>query len=566
MDGRARGGKRDVGCNAYPPGALQRELTTSGPPRLVWAGCACTPDTLVERFPLPTSTPRLDLRGITKRFPGCLANDHVDLTLLPGEVHALLGENGAGKSTLVKIIYGVLSADSGTLAWEGREVAIASPHAARQLGIGMVFQHFSLFDTLTVAENIALGIEEKVPLKELSQRIRTVSERYGLALDPERHVFDLSVGERQRVEIVRCLLQDPRLLIMDEPTSVLTPQEVNKLFETLRRLAAEGCTILYISHKLEEIRTICDRATVLRGGKVVATCDPRRETARSLAEMMIGTTLATPERATQPAAGAARLEVRHLSTTTDIPFATELKDVSLEVRAGEIVGIAGVAGNGQAELLAALSGETRVVVESAVRIDGRPVGHLGPRERRELGLAFVPEERLGRGAVPELSLAENALLSGYAREPLVNRGMVHFGRARGYADRIIHLFNVATHGHRAEARSLSGGNLQKFIIGREILQKPKLLVVGQPTWGVDAGAAAAIHQALIDLARGGAAVLVVSQDLDELFVLCDRICVLFHGRLSASTPTHQTTVEQIGLLMGGLFDTPGDGEEVGRVV
>ncbi|HYG89089.1 MAG TPA: ABC transporter ATP-binding protein [Azospirillum sp.] len=514
---------------------------------------------------MPTPTPRLELRGITKRFPGCLANDHVNLTLLPGEIHALLGENGAGKSTLVKMIYGVLHADAGTLIWEGREVTIPSPHAARQLGIGMVFQHFSLFDTLTVAENIALGIEDKGPLKDLSQRIRTVSERYGLALDPERHVFDLSVGERQRVEIVRCLLQDPRLLIMDEPTSVLTPQEVGRLFETLRRLSAEGCTILYISHKLEEIRELCDCATVLRGGKVVATCDPRKETARSLAEMMIGTTLTTPARQAQPVAGAPRLEVRNLSTTTDIPFATELKNVSLEVRAGEIVGIAGVAGNGQAELMAALSGETLVGDEAAVRIDGRPVGHLGPRARRELGLAFVPEERLGRGAVPELNLSENALLSGYAREPLVRGGMVRFGRARSYADRIIKLFNVATHGNRAEARSLSGGNLQKFIIGREILQKPKLLIVGQPTWGVDAGAAAAIHQALIDLARSGTAVLVVSQDLDELFVLCDRISVLFHGRLSPSSPTHQTTVEQIGLLMGGLFGGDGEEGDVGRV-
>ncbi|MGQ9369720.1 ABC transporter ATP-binding protein [Azospirillum sp. ST 5-10] len=512
--------------------------------------------------PLSTDlTPRLALRGITKRFPGCLANDAVELTLLPGEIHALLGENGAGKSTLVKIIYGVQHADSGTMLWEGREVRVADPAAARRLGIGMVFQHFSLFDTLTVAENIALGLDEAGPMKALEARIRTVSERYGLALDPQRHVFDLSVGERQRVEIVRCLLQDPRLLIMDEPTSVLTPQEVLRLFETLRRLAAEGRTILYISHKLEEIRTLCDRATVLRGGRVVAACDPRARSARELAEMMIGAELSSPERAPFLADGderAPRLEVRHLSTTSDNPFATNLKDVGFAVRPGEIFGVAGVAGNGQAELLAALSGETLLADEGAVRIDGRAVGHLGPRGRRELGLAFVPEERLGRGAVPELSLSENALLSGYAREPLVRRGLVHFGRARGYAERIIELFDVVAHGHRAEARSLSGGNLQKFIIGREILQKPRLLVVGQPTWGVDAGAAAAIHQALIDLARGGAAVLVVSQDLDELFVLSDRIAVLFHGRLSESRPTHKTSVEEIGLLMGGLFGAPED--------
>ncbi len=510
----------------------------------------------------PTTPPhRLELRGVTKRFPGCLANDAVDLILRPGEIHALLGENGAGKSTLVKIIYGVLHADSGSIRWQGEEVAIPDPAGARRLGIGMVFQHFSLFDTLTVAENIALGLERPGPMEALSRRIGAVSERYGLALDPARHVHSLSVGERQRVEIVRCLLQDPKLLIMDEPTSVLTPQEAARLFETLRRLAAEGCTILYISHKLEEIRALCDRATVLRGGRVVGACDPRRETARSLAEMMIGTELSTPERLPPAAAGGPKLQVRHLSTTSANPFATDLKDVSFEVRAGEILGIAGVAGNGQAELMAALSGEELVADPAAVCIAGLPAGHLGPRERRRLGLAFVPEERLGRGAVPELSLAENALLSGYAREPLVRRGLVNFGRARSYAERIIGAFNVVAHGHRAEARSLSGGNLQKFIIGREILQKPGLLVVGQPTWGVDAGAAAAIHRALIELARAGAAVLVISQDLDELFVLSDRIAVLFHGRLSESRSTHHTSVEEIGLLMGGLFDHPPDPDE-----
>ncbi len=520
-----------------------------------------------ETYPPDAPPPRLALRGITKRFPGCLANDHVDLILQPGEIHALLGENGAGKSTLVKMIYGVLHPDSGTMLWQGREVTVPDPAGARRLGIGMVFQHFSLFDTLTVTENIALGLDNAGPMDALAERIRTVSQRYGLALDPGRHVFHLSVGERQRVEIVRCLLQDPKLLIMDEPTSVLTPQEAAKLFETLRRLAAEGCTILYISHKLEEIRALCSRATVLRAGKVVGACDPRQETARSLAEMMMGAELAMPERPPQGAAGAARLSVRHLSTTSDNPFATNLKDVCFEVRSGEILGIAGVAGNGQAELMAALSGEALIADAGAVVIEGTSAGHLGPRARRALGLAFVPEERLGRGAVPELSLSENALLSGYASEPLVRGGMVNFGRARAYAETIIRGFNVVAHGHRAEARSLSGGNLQKFIIGREILQRPKLLIVGQPTWGVDAGAAAAIHKALIGLARSGAAVLVISQDLDELFVLSDRISVLFHGRLSDSRPTHETTVERIGLLMGGLFGTPPDEDgEIARAV
>jgi simple sugar transport system ATP-binding protein len=524
--------------------------------------------------PVSTSVPRLRLRGITRRFPGCLACDAVDLDLSAGEIHALLGENGAGKSTLVKIIFGVLHADAGSIAWEGREVVLHGPAAARRLGIGMVFQHFSLFDSLTVAENVALGLDGVRPGGELDRRIVDVSRRYGLALDPGRAVHALSVGERQRVEIVRCLLQDPRLLILDEPTSVLTPQEADSLFAVLRRLAGEGCTILLISHKLDEIRAVCDRATVLRGGRVVGACEPARETARGLAELMIGGELATPQRPPAPPEGAVRLEVRGLSAAAPDPFAPSLKDVSFTVRGGEILGIAGVAGNGQAQLLAALSGEAPVGRDDAIVMDGQPVGGLGPRRRRALGLAFVPEERLGRGAVPDLSLADNALLSGYAGPspeagspeagPLVARGLIRSGRARAFAERIIERFGVVATGHRAEARSLSGGNLQKFIIGREIMQHPRLLVVGQPTWGVDAGAAATIRQALMDLARGGAAVVVVSQDLDELFAMTDRIAVLFRGRLSETRPTHRTSPEQVGQLMGGLFggEDDDDGEGV----
>ena len=498
------------------------------------------------------------LRGITKRFPGCLANDRVDLALLPGEIHALLGENGAGKSTLVKIIDGVLHADAGEILWEGVPVQIAGPAVARRLGIGMVFQHFSLFGSLTVAENIALGIDKPGRISRLAERIGTVADRYGLGLDPGRLVHTLSVGERQRVEIVRCLLQDPKLLIMDEPTSVLTPQEVDVLFATVRRLAAEGRTILDISHKLEELRTLCDRATVMRAGRVVASCDPRQETARSLAEMMIGGELTIPDRPAATAAGEPRLVVDRLSLSTDDPFGTDISDISFAVRAGEVFGIAGVAGNGQAELLSALSGERLAPADAAVKIDGRAVGHVGPRGRRALGLAFVPEERLGRGAVPDLSLADNALLSGYGRHGMVRRGLISFANARAFAQRIVESFGVVATGHRAEARSLSGGNLQKFIVGREILQQPRLLIAAAPTWGVDAGAAVSIHRALIDLAAQGVAVLVISQDLDELFAISDRIAVMFHGRLSASRATRRTSVEQVGLLMGGLFDQVDD--------
>ncbi len=502
-------------------------------------------------------TPRLVLSKITKQYPGCLANDAVDLTVMPGEIHALLGENGAGKSTLVKIIYGVLAADSGTTSWEGQPITIKDPNAARKLGIGMVFQHFSLFEALTVLENIALGMPDERDLGVLAARVNEVSTAYGLPLDLERDVHDLSVGERQRIEILRCLLQAPKLLIMDEPTSVLTPQEAEKLFETLRRLASEGCSILYISHKLDEIRALCERATVLRQGKVVATADPRKETAANLAGMMIGTELTQPRPRGDRQAGEIRLEVDDLSLASSIPFGVDLEGISLELRAGEILGIAGVAGNGQVELQEALSGEAPVVRAAAIKIDGRPVGRSNPIARRRLGIAFLPEERLGHGAVPSMTLIENALLSGFGPKNLVAAGgVIREAATKGYAETVVERFDVRTSGIDAEARSLSGGNLQKFIIGREIEQQPGILIAAQPTWGVDAGAATLIHQALFDLAAAGAAVLVMSQDLDELLAITDRLAVLHLGKLSKSYPTDQVSAEQIGLLMGGAAGTP----------
>ncbi len=497
--------------------------------------------------------PRLDLANITKRFPGCLANDAVDLAVMPGEIHALLGENGAGKSTLVKIIYGVLEADSGTIAWEGQQITIKDPNAARSLGIGMVFQHFSLFEALTVLENIALGIPGERDMASLAGRVEDVSKTYGLPLDPSRYVHDLSVGERQRIEIVRCLLQTPKLLIMDEPTSVLTPQEVEKLFNTLRRLASEGCSILYISHKLDEIRVLCHRATILRQGRVVATCDPTEETAASLASMMIGTDLKRPQPRGDRQPGEIRLEVDGLSLASPEPFGIDLDGISFDVRAGEIVGIAGVAGNGQVELQEALSGEVPIAPDQAITIDGTSVGQLGTQARRALGLGFVPEERLGHGAVPDMALTENALLSAFGQMKLLTAtGVIKEDATRLFAESVVDRFDVRTSGVDAEARSLSGGNLQKFIIGREIEQHPSILIAAQPTWGVDAGAASVIHQALFDLADQGTAILVVSQDLDELFAICDRLAVLHVGRLSKSYPNTEISAEQIGLLMGGL--------------
>ncbi|HVO88492.1 MAG TPA: ABC transporter ATP-binding protein [Casimicrobiaceae bacterium] len=495
----------------------------------------------------PARVPRLSLHGITKSYPTVVANDHIDLDVVPGEIHAVLGENGAGKSTLMKIIYGVIQPDAGTIAWEGTPTIIASPGHARRLGIGMVFQHFSLFETLTVAQNIALALDAPPPAAELARRIRETSTRYGLPLDPERRVHGMAVGERQRVEILRCLLQDPRLLIMDEPTSVLTPQAVEKLFETLRRLAAQGCSILYISHKLDEIRALCERATVLRDGKVTGSCDPREESASALARMMIGSDLPHPRhRAARP--GDAALVVEGLDLPSDDPFGVSLRDVRLDLHSGEIVGIAGVSGNGQRELMSVLSGERTVAPSHCVRLCGEAVGHLDAGARRRRGLAFVPEERLGRGAVPEMTLGDNALLTAW-RQHLVRHGFIDFAAVLRFTADTIREFNVKASGAAAAARSLSGGNLQKFIVGREIRQRPRVLLAAQPTWGVDVGASAQIRQALIDLRDAGVAVLVVSDELDELFEVCDRLAVMAQGRLSAATPVSETNAERVGLLM-----------------
>ncbi|MGE3876899.1 MAG: ABC transporter ATP-binding protein [Parvibaculaceae bacterium] len=494
----------------------------------------------------------LEALHIVKIFGQLRANDDVSLFVRPGEIHALLGENGAGKSTLVKIIYGALQPTSGELRWNGAPVTISSPAAARKLGIGMVFQHFSLFEALTVAENIALALPGDFDIAALSKKIAAISKDYGLPLNPSATVGDLSVGERQRIEIIRCLLQEPKLLIMDEPTAVLTPQEADQLFLVLERLAGEGCSILYISHRLEEVKRLCQSATILRMGKVVASVDPRKETAASLARLMVGGDIHIVRPKAKPTSGKARLTLDGLSLPQDGHFGVGLRDISLEVAAGEVVAIAGVAGNGQSELFDAISGEKRLQRDEALRIDGKPCGRRGITERRKMGAAFVPEERLGHGAVPGFKLSENVILTRYASDKELTRsGTIGRDVALAVSERVIKSFDVRKGKPDPEARALSGGNLQKFVVGRELDRNPAVLVVNQPTWGVDAGAAATIRQALVDLARAGSAILVISQDLDEIFEIADRIAVISRGQLSQAYPASELTREKIGLLMAG---------------
>ena len=504
---------------------------------------------------------RLELQGITKIYPSVIANEDVSLSVKKGEIHAVLGENGAGKSTLMKMIYGVTKPDAGEMKWEGQVVHVENPAHARSLGIGMVFQHFSLFETLNVVENVALGLPGNPDLNQLAEQIIEVSNRYGLPVDPQRLVHALSVGERQRVEIVRCLLQNPKLLIMDEPTSVLTPQAVRKLFDTLRQLAEEGCSILYISHKLDEIQELCHVATVLRDGKVTGDCIPSEETPKSMASLMIGKELPVPEHNAPVELGEARLQLNRLSRKSDDPFGTNLRDIELEVRSGEILGIAGVSGNGQQELLYALSGEELVDDADSIVICGKASGRDNPDRRRVGGLGFVPEERLGRGAVPRMSLTENALLTAHHAGMLKN-GMIQFDKIAEFARKCIDGFNVKCGGEEHAANSLSGGNLQKFIMGREILLTPKMLVVAQPTWGVDVGAAAFIRQELIDLRNEGTAILVISEELEELFEISDRIAVIANGRMSPAKNLADTNIDEIGVWMSGMWDQDAPSEEV----
>lgn len=498
------------------------------------------------------TTCRVEMRGITKRFPGVLANSKVDFDVLPGEVHALLGENGAGKSTLMRQLYGMYQPDSGSILIDGEAAFFRSPADAIAAGIGMIHQHFMLVPTLTVAQNIALGERSRrwplVDTKRVVARVRELAEEYGLKVDPDAYVWQLSVGEQQRVEIVKALYKGAGLIVLDEPTAVLTPQEVTDLFDILRRMVAEGHSLVFISHKLGEVMAISDRVTVLRDGRVVGTGRTSDMTKAQLVRMMVGREFKELE-ARRLEAGEARLEIEGLRAMGD--RGTEaLRGIDLTVHAGEIVGIAGVSGNGQRELAECLAG-MRAVTSGRMSLDGRDIGSASLGERVKAGMAYVPEERMRDGAIGEFSVQDNLFLYDHASKEFRRGLFMRFSRMKERAQALTADFAVKTPSLDTPLRTLSGGNIQKLILARELSRKPSMLVAAQPTRGVDIGATWYIHQCLLKQREAGTAILLISEDLDEIRSLSDRIAVMYEGRIVGIVERDTASVERIGHMMSG---------------
>ncbi len=498
--------------------------------------------------------PLLEMRGITKRFPGVVANDRVDFDVRVGEVHTLFGENGAGKSTLMRVLYGFYKPDQGEIRLHGESVAITSPAAAIARGIGMIHQHFMLVNTLTVAENVALGTRSsRRPLTDLdavSRRIAELSERYSLRVDPKALIWQLSVGERQRVEIIKALHRDVSLLILDEPTAVLTPHEVDDLFVVLRQMAADGRSLVFISHKIREVLELSDRITVLRNGRKVGAVLPSEVTRQGLAEMMVGHELPSQDPPTGNGRGDPRLVVRDLRVKGDRGV-DAVRGLHLEVRGGEIVAIAGVSGNGQRELAEAIAG-LRPAADGSIDLEGAELVGLNPSAVRKAGLGFVPEERMRDGVVPAFSVAENLILIDNGAPSFARWGFLRARAIKRHSEALVAEFDVKTPSLDTPARNLSGGNIQKLILARELSARPRVLLAAQPTRGVDVGAARYIHKRLMEQRAAGTAILIVSEDLDEVLSLSDRVLVMYEGGIIAEAKPQESTREALGLMMAGI--------------
>ena len=493
----------------------------------------------------------LNIKNISKSFPKAKANNKVSFSVRKKTIHAILGENGAGKSTIVKILYGILKSDEGKIIFKNEILNINSPAEARKLGIGMIFQHFSLFDSLSVRENLILGLDDYISYSKLEIKIEELTKKYNLKLNLDAPITSLSSGEKQRVEIIRVLLQKPKILIMDEPTSVLTPLEVKNLFLTLNALVEDGTTILYITHKLKEVISLCNTVTIMRNGKVIETSPIGKNTTKTLAKKMLGHNLNDITVDFSSIKDEVNFEVENLSCQFDDPFFTDIKNVSFKVRKGEIFGIAGVAGNGQSELMEILSGENLNINSGTITYNKKRIESLNPQKRRNLSISFVPEDRLGHSAVPELTLEENTLLSRYSNNKFSTNGLINKKLLNRHTKKIINLFNVISSSSEAKALSLSGGNLQKYVIGREIMSKPDLLIISHPTWGIDAGAENFVRQSLIQLSKNGTSIIIISQDLDELVQISHKLSVIHNGNLSETFNSDKLDIEKIGLLMGG---------------
>ena len=506
--------------------------------------------------PLPSGQPRIEelqMLGIVKRFPGVLANDHVDFDVRAGEIHALLGENGAGKSTLMRQLYGLYRPDVGQILINGQPQAFRSPADAIRAGIGMIHQHFMLVTSLTVAENVALGLkssrEPQLDLDRVTARIRELAERYGLKVDPHAYVWQLAVGEQQRVEIIKALYRGAALLVLDEPTAVLTPQEVDDLFVTLRQMARDGHALIFISHKLHEVLAISHRVTVLRDGRVVGAHLTAEMTKPELARLMVGREVILQYDRPPAQPGEPRLEIQDVWSTSD-RGGDALRGVSLTVQAGEIVGLAGVSGNGQRELAEALAG-LRPIRQGRILLNGRDVTASSPADHIAAGQAYIPEERMREGAIKEFSVSENLILQDHGHAPYSRGTFLDFKAIAARSAQLVEAFNVKTPTVDTPLKNLSGGNIQKLILARELSRRPTVLIAAQPTRGVDVGASEYIHQRLLEQRAAGTATLLISEDLDEIRAVSDRIAVIYEGRIVGVVDGRATTAEALGLMMAG---------------